>query len=105
MSNPVEEATPEERIWHVVSRIPEGKVATYGQVAELAGLQRRARKVGRAMSLLPQGSRLPWHRVINAAGRVSPRGGGEHRQRELLESEGVVFIKGRVDLARYRWSP
>lgn len=105
MSNPVEEATPEERIWHVVSRIPEGKVATYGQVAELAGLQRRARKVGRAMSLLPQGSRLPWHRVINAAGRVSPRGGGEHRQRELLESEGVVFIKGRVDLARYLWCP
>ena len=105
MSNPVNEASPEERIWHVVSQIPEGRVATYGQVAELAGLPRAARKVGRTMSRLPHGSRLPWHRVINAAGRVSPRGGGEHRQRESLEAEGVVFIKGRVDLSRYGWSP
>ena len=105
MSNPVNEASPEERIWHVVSQIPEGRVATYGQVAELAGLPRSARKVGRTMSRLPHGSRLPWHRVINAAGRVSPRGGGEHRQREILEAEGVVFIKGRVDLSRYGWSP
>ena len=105
MSNPVNEASPEERIWHVVSQIPEGRVATYGQVAELAGLPRAARKVGRTMSRLPHGSRLPWHRVINAAGRVSARGGGEHRQREILEAEGVVFIKGRVDLSRYGWSP
>ncbi len=105
MSNPVNEASPEERIWHVVSQIPEGRVATYGQVAELAGLPRAARKVGRTMSRLPHGSRLPWHRVINAAGRVSPRGGGEYRQREILEAEGVVFIKGRGDLSRYGWSP
>jgi methylated-DNA-protein-cysteine methyltransferase-like protein len=105
MSNAPDEATVEERIWHVVSQIPRGKVATYGQVAELAGLLRAARKVGRTMSLLPRDSRLPWHRVVNAAGRVSPRGGGEHRQRELLEAEGVVFLKGRIDLAHYRWIP
>ncbi len=105
MSNTVDEAAPEERIWHVVSLIPQGKVATYGQVAELAGLPNAARKVGRTISVLPHGSRIPWQRVVNAGGRVSPRGGGEHRQRELLEAEGVVFVRGRIDLSHYRWSP
>lgn len=106
MSNSADlEPTAEERIWHVVSRIPRGKVATYGQVAALAGLRGAARKVGRTMGMLPSATRLPWHRVVNARGRVSPRGGGEHRQRQLLEAEGVVFIKGRIDLSHYRWTP
>ena len=86
MSNP----TPEERIWQVVAMIPQGRVATYGQIADLADLPRGARRVGRAMSQLPSGSRLPWHRVINAAGRISIRGPGSARQKKRLGSEGAL---------------
>ena len=97
-----------DRIYSVVRRIPRGRVATYGQVAELAGLARHARQVGYALSALPDGSRVPWHRVINAQGRVSQRGfGGEgHGQQEKLEAEGVVFeASGRISLERFRWRP
>jgi methylated-DNA-protein-cysteine methyltransferase-like protein len=83
-------------------------VASYGQVAALAGLPRHAREVGRVLSELPEGSRLPWQRVIAADGRVSARGiwGDEERQRRLLEAEGVDFdARGRVDLDRFRWDP
>ncbi|MFL5493294.1 MAG: MGMT family protein [Gemmatimonadales bacterium] len=95
-----------ERIYSVVRRIPRGRVATYGQVAELAGLPGQARQVGYALHALPRGSRVPWHRVINAAGAVSLRAapGDEVTQRQLLESEGIVFdTRGRVPLARVRW--
>jgi methylated-DNA-protein-cysteine methyltransferase-like protein len=97
------------RFHAVVRRIPEGRVATYGQVAAMAGLPGRARQVGYAMAALPEGSDLPWHRVINARGEVSRRRGGrtfERIQRALLEAEGVRFDdRGRVDLARFRWDP
>ncbi len=96
------------RIYAVVRRIPVGRVATYGQVAALAGLAGHARQVGYAMHALPAGSKVPWQRVINARGEVSPRadGGSEHYQRHLLEEEGVVFdLRGRVDLRRFRWQP
>jgi len=96
------------RIWIVVGRIPKGRVATYGQVAELAGLPRQPRLVGYALNALPDGSRVPWHRVINARGEISARSepSGEHRQRRMLEDEGVRFDDaGRVSLARYRWKP
>lgn len=96
------------RIYEVVARIPEGRVATYGQVAALAGLGRRARQVGYALHALPEGSELPWQRVINARGEVSPRAesGREGYQRFLLEEEGIVFdAAGRIDLARFRWEP
>ena len=96
------------RIWAVVRRIPRGRVATYGQVAELAGFPRHARAVGYALHALQEGSRVPWQRVINARGDVSPRAeaGWEHVQRELLEDEGVEFdLRGRVSLERYRWRP
>nr|WP_245635135.1 MGMT family protein [Marinobacterium profundum] len=100
-----EPLTDAERIWQVVARIPPGRVCSYGQVAELAGLPRRARLVGRILSRLPQGSRLPWHRVVNARGELSlPQGSaGELRQRSLLETEGVCFLRGRISLALYRW--
>ncbi len=94
-----------ERIWTVVGAIPPGSVATYGQVAELAGLPRGARRVGQAMSRLPPGTRLPWHRVINAAGTISLRGTGAARQRAMLEAEGVIFVRGRVNLDRFGWRP
>ena len=95
----------EERIWQVVAQIPRGKVATYGQVAELAGLGRAARRVGSALASLPAESRLPWHRVINAMGRSSLTGAAGRRQRQKLRDEGVTFRNGRVDFARVRWQP
>jgi methylated-DNA-protein-cysteine methyltransferase-like protein len=97
-----------ERIYAVVRRIPRGRVATYGQIAELAGLPGHARQVGYAMAALPSGTTVPWHRVINAAGMVSRRKypGEELSQRQLLEREGVGFdARGRVDLKRVRWRP
>lgn len=97
------------RIYEVVRRVPRGKVATYGQVARLAGLGEHARLVGYAMAALHAGSRVPWHRVVNAQGRISARSGdGEEAvlQRVLLEREGVRFdARGAIPLARFRWRP
>jgi methylated-DNA-protein-cysteine methyltransferase-like protein len=100
------------RIYKVVRRIPKGRVATYGQVAALAGLGGHARQVGYALSALsdedPRHKGVPWHRVINARGEVSPREepGGDLIQRRALEAEGVQFTEsGRVSLERYRWRP
>jgi methylated-DNA-protein-cysteine methyltransferase-like protein len=97
------------RIYAAVRRIPRGRVATYGQIAALAGLRGQARLVGYALHALPAGSRVPWQRVINAQGMVSVRRsgiGGEINQRLLLEREGVRFDqRGRVALERYRWEP
>ena len=97
-----------ERIYAVVRQIPKGRVATYGQVAALAGLPGHARQVGYALHALAEGSTVPWHRVINAKGEVSLRveAGWDNFQRHLLEEEGVVFDnRGRVDLERERWEP
>lgn len=94
------------RIYAVVRRIPRGRVATYGQVAELAGLSGHARQVGYALHALPSATALPWHRVINASGGVSLRAspGAELTQRQLLEAEGVEFdLRGRVRLAKVQW--
>lgn len=96
-------------IYAVVARIPAGCVATYGQVARHAGLPGRARLVGYALNALPHGSPLPWHRVVNAQGRISLRsdcGGGDELQRVRLECEGIVFDShGRIPLARFQWRP
>ena len=95
-----------QKIYEVVRRIPRGRVATYGQIAELAGLEGRARQVGYALHALPSGTALPWHRVINARGEISARSGSDwgELQRLLLEGEGVRFDgDGRVDLSRFRW--
>lgn len=91
-----------ERIWKAVARIPYGQVASYGGIARRAGLPRRARLVGHALKVAPASLALPWHRVLNAQGRISlPAGSKAHReQRRLLEEEGVVFRRGRVDLAK-----
>jgi methylated-DNA-protein-cysteine methyltransferase-like protein len=94
------------RIYSVVARIPAGWVATYGQVARLAGLPGQARQVGYALSACD--GALPWQRVVNAQGRVSQRrdGHGDEVQRMLLESEGVRFdAGGRIPLERYLWQP
>jgi methylated-DNA-protein-cysteine methyltransferase-like protein len=96
------------RIYAVVDLIPYGHVATYGQVAALAGMSGQARQAGYALHDLPTGSNTPWHRVINTKGEVSPRSEGDwdDYQRHLLETEGVVFgPNGRLDLGLYRWEP
>jgi methylated-DNA-protein-cysteine methyltransferase-like protein len=95
-----------ERIWQVVAAIPPGKVASYGQIARLAGLGRGARQVGHTLRQLPNGSTLPWHRVINSQGKISlPTGSaGATLQRERLEAEGVEFtLAGKVKLNQFGW--
>jgi methylated-DNA-protein-cysteine methyltransferase related protein len=97
-----------ERIYAVVRRIPKGRIATYGQVAELAGLAGHARQVGYALSGVGTRDDVPWQRVVNARGEVSPRAevGWDEIQRSLLEDEGVeVDARGRIDLVRFRWKP
>jgi methylated-DNA-protein-cysteine methyltransferase-like protein len=82
-------------------------VATYGQIAELAGLEGHARQVGYALHDLPEKNNVPWHRVVNSQGEISLRTAGDSHelQRMLLESEGVVFNeKSRIDLKKYRWA-
>lgn len=104
----MEQAEPSinQRIWQVVVLIPVGKVATYGDVARQAGLPGAARRVGAALRGLPPDTRIPWHRVINAQGRISlPEGSaGQYTQRERLEAEGVVFRANKtIDLKKFRW--
>lgn len=96
-----------EAIYLIVASIPAGRVATYGQVAMLAGVPGSARWVGRVLAQLPEGSGLPWHRVLNARGEISlPPGSFAHaRQRQQLECEGVAFQGRRVSLRSCQWRP
>jgi methylated-DNA-protein-cysteine methyltransferase related protein len=91
----------------VIRRIPKGWVATYGQVAAMAGLPRRARLVGTVLQNLDPATKIPWHRVVNAKGEVSysaSRNGSDATQRRLLEREGVEFnARDRFNLERFRW--
>jgi methylated-DNA-protein-cysteine methyltransferase related protein len=94
-------------IYAVIRRIPKGWVATYGQVAAMAGLPRRARLVGYVLQNLDPAIDIPWHRVVNAKGEVSyslSRNGGDAIQQRLLEKEGVEFDdRNRFNLERFRW--
>lgn len=96
-----------ERIWAVIARIPKGRVATYGQVAAEAGFAKQPRRTAYALRMVPDGMTLPWYRVINAQGKLSfePDSEGYRRARSKLEAEGVVFVSGKIDFARYRWQP
>ena len=102
----MEEPDINSRIWQVVAAVPEGSVCTYGEIAARAGLPGAARRVGRALKILPGDSRIPWHRIINAGGRISfPVGSDAYeRQRGRLESEGVEFkLNGAIELKLFRW--
>ncbi|MDR6233506.1 MGMT family protein [Pseudomonas oryzihabitans] len=105
-----ESSAPDPRrqaLFQALAAIPPGRVVSYGQLAELAGLGRGARWAGWMLGRLPKGSTLPWHRVIAADGRPSltrdsPSG---REQRERLRAEGVMLHEDRVDMRRYRWNP
>jgi methylated-DNA-protein-cysteine methyltransferase-like protein len=92
-----------QNIWKVVSEIPSGHVLTYGEVARLSGMPRAARRVSQALRRAPRGMALPWHRVINAQGKISfpENSSGWQQQKEKLEGEGVVFLNGKIDLDHF----
>jgi len=94
------------KIYAVIARVPRGRVATYGQIAILAGLPGRARQVGYALHALPDGSPLPWHRIVNARGTSSlPGDAGDEQRRRLARERIVIGEGGRIDLMRYGWAP
>jgi methylated-DNA-protein-cysteine methyltransferase-like protein len=90
-------------VWKVVSEIPSGHVLTYGEVARLSGMPRAARRVSQALRRAPRGLNVPWHRVINAQGEISfpEDSNGWKRQKDKLEEEGVVFLKGKINLDQF----
>lgn len=94
-----------EMIWQVVALIPEGKVATYGQIAKLCGYPSHARYVGTTLKQLPDDSELPWHRVINAKGEIAfPEGSAAFlKQKNLLVKEGITFNGNKIKLSKYHW--
>jgi methylated-DNA-protein-cysteine methyltransferase related protein len=103
-----QEADINQRIWQVVALIPVGKVSTYGDIARHAGMPGAARRVGYALRGLPEDSKIPWHRVINAQGSISLPQQSESglRQRQRLENEGVIFkANGKIHLGQSRWLP
>lgn len=97
-----------DRVYDMVRRVPRGRVVSYGGVAALLGQPRAARGVGRALNALPEGSDVPWWRVVNRNGEISIRGvlHGAVLQRRLLRAEGIRFdAAGRIDWQRYGWTP
>ncbi len=110
MISPLKATSPcYTRVYEVVRQIPCGKVATYGQVAELANLAGKARVVGYALFQVATAEDIPWHRVINAKGTISYsalRRGNDNLQRSLLEQEGIEFdTNGVIDLRKFGWRP
>ena len=103
----MDDLTSKQRLYSIIQQIPKGCVATYGQVAELAGLPGCARMVGRTLSQLPSGSQLPWHRVIAASGKISlPENSDSFiEQKKRLLEEGVGVNKNRVNLSARQWQP
>ena len=96
-----------ERIYETIRDIPRGRVASYGQIAEIAGIPRGARQVGWALRHAPGGRGLPWHRVITASGKIAFEAGSAQyeKQKKLLLREDVAVVAGRIDMRKYRWEP
>ncbi len=99
--------SPMAKIWHVIALIPEGKVSSYGKIADLAGLPGRARYVSRALKMAPDTLALPWHRVINSQGKIAFPETSPHfiEQMQRLRSEAIEVNRGRVKLSKYEWQP
>ncbi len=101
----MQQATKEDLIYTIICAIPAGKVASYGQIAKLAGYPNNARLVGRLLKVMPEGSRIPWRRVVNSQGKISfPEGSNKHlEQRQKLLSEGVTFNKAKINMRLHQW--
>lgn len=95
-----------KEVYEIVMRVPAARVVTYADVARLIGRPNAARQVGYALAALEEGSEVPWHRVVNAQGKISPRRKGSHElQRILLEDEGIELdAEGVIDLDRFGWT-
>lgn len=95
------------QIWQTVCAIPVGKVASYGQIADLAGLPGRARLVGKSLGFVPKDMNIPWYRVLRSSGQLAFAAGSEQalRQTGLLQVENVVVLRNRVKLAEFQWQP
>ncbi|MGY0616327.1 DNA base-flipping protein [Vibrio sp. FJH11] len=94
------------QIFAVIHQIPPGRVSTYGAIAKMAGYPGYARQVGKALGNLPEGSKLPWFRVINSQGKISLQGRDLDRQKKQLEAEGIEVSEiGKVSLRKYKWQP
>lgn len=96
----------EQQIYYVLKQIPKGKISSYGVIASMAGYPGYARQVGRLLSNLPEGSTLPWFRVLNSQGKISLTGADLERQKQLLIQDGVAVSEaGKVNLKMYLWQP
>ncbi|NOR36159.1 MAG: cysteine methyltransferase [Woeseiaceae bacterium] len=95
------------RIWETIAEIPKGCVASYGQIADIAGIPRGARQVGYALRHLPDGHGVPWHRVLQASGKIALEKGSRayKEQSKRLMMEDVAVMAGKVDMKKYRWQP
>lgn len=96
-----------ERIWQTICDVPQGFVASYGQIAEIAGVPRGARQVGYALRHLPSGHEVPWHRIVTSSGRIAfEKGSRPYREQvRRLKLDGVAVPGGRVDMKIHRWQP
>jgi methylated-DNA-protein-cysteine methyltransferase-like protein len=97
----------QEQVWQWIAAVPRGKVASYGQIAALAGKPRHARHVGSVLRKLPAGTRLPWHRILlgNGALAFAPGSQAWRRQQSLLADEGIPLLQGRVHMPTHQWRP
>jgi methylated-DNA-protein-cysteine methyltransferase-like protein len=104
---PIKDLSLGQRVKDVIKKVPKGKVATYGQIAALAGNPRAARQVVRILHSSSQKDKLPWYRIVNRQGRIALKPGyGYEIQRELLRKEGIRFDENdTIDFDRYLWSP
>lgn len=99
--------TSQQKIWQTVQCIPRGRVATYGQIADLAGLPGRARLVGKALGMVPDDIEVNWHRVLRSSGHIAFPAGSEQAglQRGLLQEENIVVLNYRINLRLFQWRP
>ena len=99
--------TPMAKIWHIVAMIPQGRVASYGKIADYAGLPGRARYVSKALKAAPEHLHLPWHRVINSQGKISfaVHSTPFQEQMELLRIEGIEVNRGKIKMSKFEWQP
>lgn len=96
-----------QKIWRTVQMIPAGKVSSYGQIADLAGLPGRARLVGKSLGFIPKDMQVPWYRVLRSSGQIAfPKGTEQaEKQKGLLQQENVVVLNNRVKLKEFQWQP